>query len=81
VAKFTPRGAAELCRAFDRAQAQSRGTVFRDGRTFERAYLIDLLQDMIEQGSVFHRANTHGGYMEIDTVQDRELAPSWWPTA
>jgi L-glutamine-phosphate cytidylyltransferase len=81
VAKFTPRGAAELCGAFDRARERSGGGVFREGRTFERAYLIDLLQDMIENGSTFHRADTHGGYMEIDTVQDRDLAPSWWPPA
>jgi choline kinase len=81
VAKFTPRGAAELGRAFDRARERSGGGVYREGRSFERAYMIDLLQDMIEQGSTFHRANTHGGYMEIDTIEDRNLAPSWWPTA
>jgi choline kinase len=81
VAKFTPSGAAELCRAFDRAKGRSAGNVFRDGRSFERAYLIDLLQEMIESGSTLHRANTHGGYMEIDTLQDREMAPSWWPAA
>jgi L-glutamine-phosphate cytidylyltransferase len=78
VAKFSPDGARELCAAFDRAEQRSRGASFREGRSFERAYLIDLLQDMIEAGSVFHRADTHGGYMEIDTLEDRELAPSWW---
>jgi L-glutamine-phosphate cytidylyltransferase len=81
VAKFTPTGAAELCRAFDRARDRCAGGMFREGRSFEKAYMIDLLQDMIEQGSAFRRANTHGGYMEIDTLQDRELAPSWWPVA
>jgi len=79
VAKFTREGAAELASAFDRADARCKGSVFRDGRAFERAYMIDLLQDMIEQGSTFHRADTHGGYMEIDTVEDHDLAPSWWP--
>jgi choline kinase len=78
VAKFTPEGSAELVRAFDRAKERFTGRVFREKRTFERAYLIDLFQDMIEQGSAFHRVDTHGGYMEIDTLQDRSLAPSWW---
>jgi choline kinase len=77
VAKFSAEGAAELVLAFERAQADHRGQPYREGRTFERAYLIDLMQHMIEQGSSYFRVNTHGGYMEIDTLQDRELAPSW----
>jgi choline kinase len=78
VAKFTPSGVAELFDAFDRTRTRFAGQVFREKRTFERAYLIDLFQDMIEKGSSFHRVDTHGGYMEIDTLQDESLAASWW---
>jgi L-glutamine-phosphate cytidylyltransferase len=78
VAKFTPQGASELCAAFDEARARWSGEVWREGRTFERAYLIDLFQEMIEQGSEFHRVNTHGGYMEIDTREDLACADKWW---
>jgi len=78
VTKFTPQGAAELTEAFDRAAAAYRGRVFRENRSFEKAYLIDLFQQMVEHGSEFHRANMHGGYMEIDTLEDRGLAQSWW---
>jgi choline kinase len=78
VAKFTAGGAAELGDAFDRARAVFAGQVFREKRTFEKAYLIDLFQDMIEKGSTFHRVDTHGGYMEIDTLQDESFAASWW---
>jgi choline kinase len=78
VAKFTPDGARELASSFDRVKAAFEGRVFREKRTFERAYLIDLFQDMIEKGSAFHRVDTHGGYMEIDTLEDRSLAASWW---
>jgi choline kinase len=78
VAKFTRHGTAELIEAFDRAKSRFAGQVFREKRTFERAYLIDLFQDMIEKGSEFYRVDTHGGYMEIDTLQDRSLAPTWW---
>jgi hypothetical protein len=77
VAKFSARGAGELLEAFDRARAAYAGKVYREGRTFERAYLIDLFQHMIEEGSSYFRVDTHGGYMEIDTLQDRELAASW----
>jgi choline kinase len=78
VAKFSPAGARELAEAFDAAKAARAGTVWREGRTFERAYLIDLFQEMIEHGSAFHRVNTHGGYMEIDTREDLAAAAKWW---
>ncbi len=78
VTKFSPEGARELCEAFDAAKAKWAGQVFREGRTFEKAYLIDLFQDMLEKGSAFHRVDTHGGYMEIDTQQDLASAAQWW---
>ena len=53
----------------------------RNGRRFEKAYLIDLLQHMLEGGAEMHRVDTHGGYMEIDTLQDRELSEQWWKGA
>jgi choline kinase len=78
VMKASPAGAARLARAFDEARAAFAGRVFREGRTFEKAYLIDLLQRMIEQGEVIHRVDTDGGYMEIDTLEDAALSESWW---
>lgn len=78
VAKFTAEGARELTSAFDAAKAQWAGKVWREGRTFEKAYLIDLLQDMLASGSAFHKVDTHGGYMEIDTEQDLASAATWW---
>jgi choline kinase len=78
VAKFTQDGARELAGEFDRAKAAFEGRTFREKRTFEKAYLIDLFQDMIEKSSAFYRVDTHGGYMEIDTLEDRGLAESWW---
>jgi choline kinase len=78
VTKFTADGARELCAAFDEAKLQWAGKTWREGRTFERAYLIDLFQNMLEHGSAFHRVDTHGGYMEIDTQQDLASAAQWW---
>ncbi len=78
VAKFTPDGAREMVDGFDRARAAWEGKTWREGRTFERAYLIDLFQEMIERGSTFHRVDTHGGYMELDTREDLACAEKWW---
>ena len=81
VMKMTAGGAGELVRAFDAAEREHRGRVFREGRTFEKAYLLDMLQHMIEAGTAIHRVDTHGGYMEIDTLQDASLAEGWWSGA
>jgi L-glutamine-phosphate cytidylyltransferase len=78
VMKLSAAGTGQLTAAFDAAEQVYRGQVFREGRTFEKAYLIDLLQHMIEAGTAMHRVNTHGGYMEIDTLQDASLAEEWW---
>jgi choline kinase len=78
VTKFSREGAREFLAAFDEARAQYAGGPFREGRTFEKAYMIDLLQWMIERGAAFHRVDMHGGYMEIDTDEDLATAAKWW---
>jgi L-glutamine-phosphate cytidylyltransferase len=78
VMKASPAGAARLVRAFDEARAIYAGKEFREGRSFEKAYLIDLLEHMLRQGEAIHRVDTDGGYMEIDTLEDASLAESWW---
>jgi choline kinase len=80
VMKLGSDGAARLCDVFDRVRATHAGRVFREGRTFERAYLIDLLEHMLEQGVEMHRVDTPGGYMEIDTLEDLSMARTWWET-
>jgi L-glutamine-phosphate cytidylyltransferase len=78
VMKLSAQGAAELTGAFDRAQRAYDGGLFREGRTFRKAYLLDLLAEMLEHGVPMQRENTRGGYMEIDTLQDLSMAEKWW---
>jgi L-glutamine-phosphate cytidylyltransferase len=78
VMKADAAGARELVAAYDRARENHAGKVWREGRTFEKAYLIDMLEDMLERGAVMHREDTNGGYMEIDTLEDLSMAESWW---
>ncbi|HVU02017.1 MAG TPA: NTP transferase domain-containing protein [Polyangiaceae bacterium] len=80
VMRATKTGAASFLRAFDEAKAKYAGRTFREGRTFERAYLIDLLEEMVEAGAEMHRVDTPGGYMELDTLEDLAAAERWWST-
>ena len=78
VMKLGPEGVRAFLSAFDDAERTYGGGVFREGRTFQKAYLIDLLAEMLEQGTAMEREDTHGGYMEIDTTQDLNMAEQWW---
>jgi choline kinase len=78
VMRATAEGAGQIVAAFDEARAAYQGREFREGRVFEKAYLIDLLEHMLQGGTAMHRVDTHGGYMEIDTLQDAELSEAWW---
>lgn len=78
VMKLSADGSRRFVQAYDEARAAFPEGEFREGRTFEKAYLIDLLQRMLERGESMHRVDTHGGYMEIDTTEDASLAEEWW---
>ena len=78
LAKFTADGARALREHYHRCRADYAGKPFREAKVFEKAYLILLFQDMIERGVPFAAVETPGGYMEIDTQQDFELARRSW---
>jgi choline kinase len=78
IARFTPTGAATLREHYDRAREAHAGKPFREAAVFEKAYLIHLLQEMIEAGVRMGFAETPGNYMEVDTQEDFELARKYW---
>lgn len=78
VMRLSAAGAARFLSGFDAAAAAHAGREYREGRTFEKAYLIDLLQQLLEEGTEMHRVDTQGGYMELDTLEDLAHAERWW---
>lgn len=75
VAKMTADGTREMLEAYEETK---RTCPTLGDRPFQKAYLIHLWQWMIERGSVFHKVDTPGGYMELDTLEDLSLAETWW---
>ncbi len=57
---------------------ESAGRPFREAAVFEKAYMIHLLQEMIEQGESIHHVDVPGEYWEIDTQQDFSMARRAW---
>jgi L-glutamine-phosphate cytidylyltransferase len=78
VAKFSPAGAAKLREYYARCKEQFSGKPFREAKLFEKAYLIQLLQQMIEAGEQMAHVDTPGEYIEIDTQQDFDYARKNW---
>jgi choline kinase len=78
VAKFSPRGAKIFREHFHRVQREYAGKPWREAKVFEKAYLILLIEELIEQGIAVNFVPTHGDYMEIDTEEDYALANRDW---
>lgn len=78
VAKFSVAGAARLREHFNHCKQLYAGQPFRESKSFEKAYLIHLFQDLIEAGQPIVHVDSPGGYIEIDTQQDFEYARQNW---
>jgi choline kinase len=78
LAKFSLRGAQLLREHYHRRRRECWDKPYREAAQFQKAYLIHLFQDMIEQGVEFGHADTHGQYREIDTQEDLNLAQKEW---
>ena len=78
VAKFSEAGAARLKEHYHRCRLQCAGGPFREASTFQKAYKIHLLQEMIEADERMVHIDTPGGYIEIDTQQDFDYARDYW---
>ncbi len=76
--RFSAAGAAAFRQHYHQRRAEFAGRPFREAGLFEKAYLIHLLQDMIEAGQRMVHVDTPGGYIEVDTQQDFEYARRFW---
>lgn len=71
MAKFSAKGAQIWKEVF--ADAQKRyalTTPFQHAAIFEKAYLTDLFQELIDRGFSVHAVLIQGGWREIDTYED-----------
>ncbi len=78
VARLSARGAELFKQHYHRVRKDFAGKPWRQAKVFEKAYLILLFQEMIEQGITVNLVTTHGDYMEVDTEEDYVLANRDW---
>ena len=78
VARFSARGGELLREHYHCRRREYWDKPYREAAQSQKAYLIHLFQDMLEQGVAFGHADTHGNYREIDTQEDMDLAQKGW---
>ena len=78
VAWFSEEGGKLLREHYHRCRQEFSGRAFREAPIFEKAYLIHLLQEMIEHDVPVRHADVPGEYWEIDTQQDYDMARADW---
>ena len=72
--KLTPRGAEVFKRHFHRSKKLFWDKPFQRAAVFEKAYLTDMIQEMVDLGVPVHCVIIERGWKEIDTVEDYENA-------
>jgi choline kinase len=72
--KLSPRGADIMKLHFNRAKKIFWDQPFQRSKIFQKAYITDLIQDMVDLGVHVHCVIIEKGWKEIDTVEDYEKA-------
>lgn len=71
--RLSPSGSDTLVREFERVRS-SRPDSFHNAETFEKSYLTDMMQELIDRGVLVTPVITSDSWCEIDTHQDLENA-------
>lgn len=72
--KLSLKGSEIIKLHFERAKKIFWDKPFQRAQTFQKAYLTDLIQDMVDLGASVHCVIIERGWKEIDTVEDYEKA-------
>jgi len=75
--KFTKKGAEILIRNYNRAKYNKTCKFegrFHDATTMQKAYLTDMLEELILRGYSMHSVDIQGEWVEMDTEEDYEYA-------
>lgn len=73
IAKFSAYGAQNLMRVYEDCARNHKGR-FHESESFEKASIVDMLQEIIDRGFKVHYIETNMGWMEIHNKKDYEIA-------
>lgn len=76
LARFTKKGAEILRSNYIRAMNQYHNRPFQQTASLKKAYLTDMIQELIDVGYTISNLDIKAGWVEIDTPEDLERAKS-----
>jgi choline kinase len=71
--RFSEKGSRTFINQFDRVEKEN-SSPFHDSKTFQKSYLTDMIQEIIDQNILVEPILINGKWCEIDTPQDLENA-------
>ncbi len=79
LARFTKVGAEAMRAAYHRVEKECPTTTpFQQAASLKTAYMTDMIQELVDTGSLVKAVEIEGGWMEIDTPQDLAEARRWF---
>ena len=72
--KLTDRGAKIFKQHFHRLKKFIGTSLFKELKVFQKAYLTDMIQELVDIGVKVHCVIIESGWKEIDTVEDYKKA-------
>lgn len=73
IMKFSKKGSDLFVNEFNKVE-KNKPQSFHDAKTFEKSYLTDMIQELIDQNIIVNPIIVNGDWCEIDTPQDLENA-------
>jgi choline kinase len=73
ITKFSKKGSEIFIKEFNKVE-RNKPNRFHNAKTFEKSYLTDMIQELIDQNIPVKPIIINGDWCEIDTVQDLENA-------
>jgi choline kinase len=76
--KMTPNGREDFWGVFDEVNSKlALDDSYQGSSQWRRAYITDHLQELVDRGIKVHCTLIQGGWLEIDTTEDYEMAASF----
>lgn len=75
--RLSPRGAETVARVYDETRRARLGKTWQTSKTFEKGYMTDLLQELVDRGHRVEAIAIERGWLEFDTIEDVERATAW----
>lgn len=71
--KFSKEGILKAIKLYDKKKAKNEPWE-QSGKPFRQGYMTDLISELIKTGMTVYSVTTQGGWLELDTEKDYELA-------